>query len=902
MSFADPFGSRFEVFGREHKHTVEGINRPAFEKLRSLLDVRAGGDGRVVLLRAPRAGYGKTSILQRLAGQFAESHHFVRVSLVSGRSTDAVHVLEYVLQALCQVLPGSTTLTRLDLLARRVLALGLEPLVASGEVPCQDREGALVALREQPAETFDFHHDRAVTAHWTKSNFEILGPRMAAELASRSGASLREASYWVELLFRFATTAPDNVERARLLFETVFRGDLQSQSESAAEERLHGLLALCGTVTNLVLIVDDTEGLSTAPDEALALASFLTNISQCCPGTLVLLSLNDDIWESAFLPLLPGGLADRLMENEVALKGLTREEAEALVSMRAGNRAEEVIAKIDWDQGDEGLYSRQVLKWASEVWNTLEHRDESGFDVSEADDPAGDESEDSPAVSQPSLDDPFADDSELEDDDAGMEPGRVTAGEERRVPARSLESPAGGPGPAGERDGEVPWTEESAGAAVGPAEGNPFSEVGGSMGTTDSGAVPGTPAPIFGNPESHEKIPADSPAAEQVNPFEAAARPPGNNPGQRDVSIPSEDDAEPVWSSGHGKDEDRRRPAAVEPANLEEHSAEQPAGDPAPDEKSFSGRPGSSPASPFVTGESPVSPHADSPFRAGAPTRIAPTQLDPPADAHRGREARDHNRVGSPSDPSPGEPQSPQEVAGASPPFSPFTVVSGSVDQEKVSGDEPVDAPDSGSALEIEESVPRTRQVAESRENPGPSGRDFNDPVQVQDPFQSGGSSPGDNEDPAGSGPWTSKPRQEPEPAGAVPSAGYSPFKPVALQPADPSASPFAKEASPGEAEESNSPKGKSASAGSVSGGPGGSPVPDEASPGKTAPTDFSAGDRGSPFVAVGAPAAGDGTTPVPEESEESAGAPEANAASPGDHGKIDELLRQFKERYGRKD
>ena len=134
MSFADPFATRFEVFGREHKHTVEGINRPAFEKLSNLLDVRAGGDGRVVLLRAPRAGYGKTSILQRLAADFAESHHFVRVTLVSGRTTDAVHVLEYVLQALCQVLPDSTTLTRLDLLARRILALGLEPLVASGEV------------------------------------------------------------------------------------------------------------------------------------------------------------------------------------------------------------------------------------------------------------------------------------------------------------------------------------------------------------------------------------------------------------------------------------------------------------------------------------------------------------------------------------------------------------------------------------------------------------------------------------------------------------------------------------------------------------------------------------------------------------------------------------------------
>ncbi|MCH2064969.1 MAG: hypothetical protein MK194_14745 [Roseibacillus sp.] len=375
MSPADPFSSRFEVFGREHRHSVASVNQRAFEHLGEFLDTGRGGDGRVILLRAPRAGYGKTSLLQRLAGEFAESHQFVRVNLTSGRTTDAAHVLEYVLQALCEVLPHSTTLTKLDLLARGVLALGLEPLVASGEVPCQDPDGALAALRENPAETFDFHHDRAVTAHWTKSNFEILGPRLAAELARESGASLREASYWVELLFRFATTPPDNVERARLLFETIFRGDLQGQSSSATEERLHGLLALCATVTSPVLIVDDTEGLSTSPSDALALASFLSNISQSCPGTVVILSVNDDIWDSAFLPLLPGGLADRLLEHSVSLDALTREEAEALVSARAGERSSEVIAAMDWSADGKSLYSRKVLKLASEAWLQLEHED-----------------------------------------------------------------------------------------------------------------------------------------------------------------------------------------------------------------------------------------------------------------------------------------------------------------------------------------------------------------------------------------------------------------------------------------------------------------------------------------------------------------------------------------------
>lgn len=374
MSSPDPFSRRFEVFGREPQGLVESINRPARDLLTSYLDENLVDSGRVILLQAPRAGYGKTALLQAVAGDLGESHRFVRVQLTNGRTTDAAHVLEYVLQSLCQVVPESTTLTQLDLLAREVLALGLEPLVASGEVPCQDRESALKNLRDNPAQTFDFHHDGAVTAHWAKSNFEVLGPRLAAELAAVTGASLRESSYWVELLFRFATTPPDNVERARLLFETIFRNDLQNQSSSTAEERLQGLLSLMATVASPVLVVDDTEGLSTSPQDALALSSFLSNISQSCPGTSVILSVNDDIWESSFLPHLPGGLADRLLAYKVTLEALKAEEVEAIINKRAGDRAGEVRGQINWSATGETLYPRLVVELASSAWSRLDHK------------------------------------------------------------------------------------------------------------------------------------------------------------------------------------------------------------------------------------------------------------------------------------------------------------------------------------------------------------------------------------------------------------------------------------------------------------------------------------------------------------------------------------------------
>ncbi len=373
MSVPDPFSRRFEVFGRDPQEFVISINQPARDLLKAYLREGSQGEGRVILLQAPRAGYGKTTLLQSVATELRESHRFVRIQLTNGRTTDAAHVLEYVLQSLCEVVSESATLTKLDLLAREVLALGLEPLVASGEVPCQDRESALESLRDNPAQTFDFHYDGAVTAHWTKTNFEVLGPRLAAELARISGASLREASYWVELLFRFATTPPDNVERARLLFETIFRNDLQNQSSSTAEERLHGLLSLIGTVACPVLIVDDTEGLSTSPQDALALASFLSNISQSCPGAIAILSVNDDIWASSFLPNLPGGLADRLLAYQITLDALTAEDVEAMISARAGERAAEVLGKIDWSASGNPLYPRRIVELASSAWARLEH-------------------------------------------------------------------------------------------------------------------------------------------------------------------------------------------------------------------------------------------------------------------------------------------------------------------------------------------------------------------------------------------------------------------------------------------------------------------------------------------------------------------------------------------------
>ena len=146
------------------------------------------------------------------------SHEFIPLHATFGCQIDAASVIDDALRRLLRPLPASGGLMR--------AGFGDAPLVrrgacsrwwVPGEVPCQDREGALTALRTRPIETFDFHHPNAVTAHWARENFEVLGQRLSVELAQRCDLPVREVAFWVDALFRFAATPVENPSRLRVL-------------------------------------------------------------------------------------------------------------------------------------------------------------------------------------------------------------------------------------------------------------------------------------------------------------------------------------------------------------------------------------------------------------------------------------------------------------------------------------------------------------------------------------------------------------------------------------------------------------------------------------------------------------------------------------------------------------
>jgi hypothetical protein len=284
---------------------------------------------------------------------------------------DAQTVTDDVLRRLGRSLPASGGLCWLDLVVRRLYSLALDPLVSSGEVPCVDRDSALASLRQRPLETFDFHHPGAITAHWVRDHFTALGPRLALELANQTGVPARAAGFWVEALFHFAVSPVDQPGRVEALALTAYH---TGGNAGLGMERLAALLALLARLTRVVLVADDLEGFAADGEAGLRLAALLAGLRHAAERVDVVLSVNQDIWESAFLPRLSGGLMDRLTETVIDLEPLAADESVALIESRMPGFGAKVLAAL----GAEGLpgHARGVLKSASEIWQVMAHAGE----------------------------------------------------------------------------------------------------------------------------------------------------------------------------------------------------------------------------------------------------------------------------------------------------------------------------------------------------------------------------------------------------------------------------------------------------------------------------------------------------------------------------------------------
>jgi hypothetical protein len=840
MANEHPFQMLFETLGRLPASHAESVNRRAYEVLYDILSVPVEKPGRCILLRAPRAGHGKTHLLSRVQHHLGASHEFIPLHAAFGCQIDATTVIDDALRRLLRPLPASGGLCVLDLVARRLFALALQPLVASGEVPCQDREGALNALRSRPIETFDFHHPNAVTAHWARENFEVLGQRLSVELAQRCGLPIREVAFWVDVLFRFAATPVENPVRLRSLADAIHG---TNPGEGILMERLEALLGLCAQLMRVVLVADDLEGFSADESAALRLAAFLGALRQSVERLDVILSLNQDIWQSAFVPRLSGGLADRLSEIVVELQPLTEEEMVALLESRVPGLGSRVLARVDRQAA--GGHARGLIQAAGTAWLRA-----SAMDARQA----------PPALSPASIPEPRYDAAthvpiHAPETIAGtafapssQAPVATTVAPEPAVAvAPPVTSPATVvPGPA------APMSPAIA-AAIAAASAEIEENAAGSQpqaSSIDLGAStpppavisdhedpPAPPAPSMAHPEAPSSPPADESPVTGPSPSEAA----NQDAGKSEVGSP----AAAAEAPAAGSQPEETRPSPLENPKLDTPAFASP--------------------SPQPTEENQVPPSAesaDSPFEPALPQ----VQAEPPV-FQPAPEILDAPPEQSPFQPAPEISSAPLEQSPFQPapePFlepSPFQPV-----PPEASVFQPAVEPFPGSASFQPAATEATFFQPAAEPAPGPPS--FQPAPPEPSPFQPAAEPP--------PGPSSFQPAS-PEPSPFQPAAEPPPG-PSSFQPAPPEPSPFQPAAEP-------------------------PPGPSSFQPAAPEPAFFQPAQEPAP----GPPSFQ--TAPATITESPVATPPEVQAAEPNtgaeteqipDTDRVDELLRQFRERYGR--
>jgi hypothetical protein len=325
-------------FGVEENRSVPGLNADILGQLTATIDERQSNVGHVggqplLLLTAPRAGYGKTHLLGRLAA--AASGQVVLVPLAF-RLEDQIGLSAVAVRGLESMARAETPRegwTKLREACAGVCASLVRRLIESGALPCANPEQALRVLSGDPVDVFDERGGARLIGDWVRRYEAQLRKPMIEQAMKRVPVIPAALESWVHAMLNHALDGGmSKMAVLRML---------------AADESNEGpvtLLRLLGLWRPVVLLVDHLDAYYRNPEAGLRIASLLLDMSEM-DGVHVVLSLNQDVWQATFGHHLPSAMEDRLTTSQMLLRGIGEKEAATMLRMRldhAGVKVDEL--------------------------------------------------------------------------------------------------------------------------------------------------------------------------------------------------------------------------------------------------------------------------------------------------------------------------------------------------------------------------------------------------------------------------------------------------------------------------------------------------------------------------------------------------------------------------------
>ncbi len=322
LSPANPFSTDVCRTPWHVDDSVQGLNADVLDQL---VDVVGGQSaGPLMLLTAPRAGYGKTHLLGRVAAAAADQAVIVPVAFRSGDSLTLSTLSRRGIESLAEsaVSGDSQGWTRLREVSGHVVLLLLRRLIEGGQLACANTDQALEALSGSGQDVFDPHGKACRIGTWIAQNRESLRGPMAMLAARELPLRAESLDSWM----------------AAMLEQSIHGGlaGMAEMQELTAEDNNSGVpawLRLLAVWRPVVLLVDHLDGFYRHPDAGVKIASMLMELVEA-HRLHVLLSLNQDVWQATFGHHLPSALEDRLTASQVLLRGLTEADAEELLRLR----------------------------------------------------------------------------------------------------------------------------------------------------------------------------------------------------------------------------------------------------------------------------------------------------------------------------------------------------------------------------------------------------------------------------------------------------------------------------------------------------------------------------------------------------------------------------------------
>ncbi len=374
--WGNPFGATVVPgpYGVNEAVTVAELHQDSLTRLTDAIDAGSAAAGQpLMLLTAPRAGYGKTHLLGRVAAASGHQYLLLPLAFRSGDSVNLATVGRRTMEALAAADSDRPGWSRLREACCGVCAVVLRRMIESGDLPCANPDQAKRVVTQSPAEVFDQQGAARVIGNWLLQHAEELKPAFAKVLGREVVASPTILSAWMtSLLDQSMEGGASGIAAMRDLLN--------------AEEGGEGCLTwlrLLSLWRPTILLVDHLDAFYRNTEAGLSIASLLLDLADG-HGIHVVLSLNQDVWQATFGHHLPAAMEDRLTSAQVLLRGLTTDQATHMTRLRLSEAgvddetSQEFLAFLDIPQYFLGrplgsVAARAFLRHVSAQWEFFIH-------------------------------------------------------------------------------------------------------------------------------------------------------------------------------------------------------------------------------------------------------------------------------------------------------------------------------------------------------------------------------------------------------------------------------------------------------------------------------------------------------------------------------------------------